>query len=267
MKMFEYGLETGDWSAENSDWKYFSKFDAPQSNLRGWMGFKKLTALVTALVFAWTMICPIGFAETINLDGGTVDINVQDNVTNWNVSGNPIWNIPEFNVNQGSIYNIAGMGSGSSLALLVNGGQATNIFGGLNISNLDFILQNIAGINFGASAMVNLSNASLIASTLPLNLSATDFLSHDYQFGGEGANGFLSNAGQITGGQGDLVALVANAIENKGTIEVPMGTVALAAGKTVTVGISPDGMVSIGVDEATANTMGLPHIFKEHRRF
>jgi hypothetical protein len=223
--------------------------------------WKRVTAFLTALVFAWSMICPLGFAETINLEGGSVDVTVQDNTTNWNVTGNPIWNVPEFNVNQGSIYNIAGMGSGASLALLVNGGSASNIFGTMNLSNLDFILQNIAGINFGSSAMINLSNASLIASTLPLNLSMTDFLKRDYQFSGQG--GFLSNEGRITGTNADLVAFVANAIENKGTIEVPMGTVALAAGDTVTVGISSDGMVTIGVDSATANELGLADQIKQ----
>ena len=46
------------------------------------------------------------------------------------------------------------------------------------------------------------------------------------------------NEGKITGTQGGLVALVANAIENKGTIDVPMGTVALAAGDTNAAGNS-----------------------------
>jgi hypothetical protein len=103
--------------------------------------------------------------------------------------------------------------------------------------------------------MINLNNASLLASTIPLNLNATDFFAQQYAFSGEG--GFLTNDGKIVGNNADLVALIANAIENSGTIEVPMGTVALAAGNTVTVGISPDGMVSIGVDPATVNKLGL----------
>ncbi len=216
---------------------------------------RKLISIGTAIVFAWSVCITPVMAETINVQGGSIDVNVQDNITNWNVTGNPVWNMSEFNVAQGSIYNIAGLGSGASLALLVNGGSVSNIFGTMNLSNLAFILQNIAGINIGSSAMINLNSASLIASTLPLNLSMTDFLKRDYQFSGQG--GFLSNAGRITGHDAALVALIANAIENRGTIEVPMGTVVLAAGKTVTVGISPDGMVSIGVDEATANAMGL----------
>jgi filamentous hemagglutinin family protein len=221
----------------------------------GGFGLKKWTALATALVFTWSMCVSPVMAETINLEGGSVEVNTQENTTNWNVTGNPVWNVPEFNVPQNSIYNITGLNQNASLALLVNGGQATNIFGTMNLSNLDFILQNIAGINIGSTGMINLNNASILASTIPLNLNVTDFLAHDYQFSGQG--GFLMNDGKIVGNNADLVALIANAIENQGTIEVPMGTVAFAAGNTVTVGISGDGLVSIGVDEATANTMGL----------
>jgi len=229
--------------------------ELPQSDLRGRMGWRKATAAFTAFVFAWSMCVSPVMAETINLEGGSVEVNTQENTTNWNVTGNPVWNVPEFNVPQNNIYNISGLSQNASLALLVNGGQASNIFGTMNLSNLAFILQNIAGINIGSSAMINLNNASLLASTIPLNLNATDFFARQYAFSGEG--GFLTNDGKIVGNNADLVALIANAIENKGTIEVPMGTVALAAGNTVTVGISGDGLVSIGVDEATANKLGL----------
>ncbi len=229
--------------------------ELPQSDLRGRMGWRKATAAFTAFVFAWSMCVSPVMAETINLEGGSVEVNTQENTTNWNVTGNPVWNVPEFNVPQNNIYNISGLSQNASLALLVNGGQASNIFGTMNLSNLAFILQNIAGINIGSSAMINLNNASLLASTLALNTSATDFFARQYSFSGGG--GFLTNDGKIVGNNADLVALIANAIENKGTIEVPMGTVALAAGNTVTVGISGDGLVSIGVDEATANKLGL----------
>jgi len=223
--------------------------------LGSWMQPKKLIALVTAFVFLGSMCVTPVMAETIHLDGGTVDVNTHENTTNWNVSGNPVWKVPEFNIAQGSTYNVAGLGQGSSLALLVNGGQASNIFGTMNLSNIAFILQNIAGINIGSTGLINLDKASLIASTLPLNLDATNFLAHDYQFGGQG--GFLMNNGKIIGNNGDLVALISNAIENRGVIDVPTGTVALGAGSMVTVGISGDGLVSIGVDESTANDMGL----------
>ena len=222
----------------------------PKSN------WKKSIALMTVVFFAVFTVAPSWtLAETVKLEGGTVDVSTQDNTTNWNVSGNPVWNVPEFNIPQGSTYNIAGLGSGSSLALLVGGGSASNILGTMNLSNLAFILQNIAGINIGSTGLINLNNASLIASTLPLNLDATRFLAQDYQFGGQG--GFLMNEGKIIGKNADLVALIANALENRGVIDVPTGTVVLATGSMVTVGISGDGLVSIGVDEATANEMGL----------
>ena len=257
----ERGTGNGERTAKPST--YFSKYDVLSTTYKEqgtWCladkGFgKRITALLTAIVFVWSMCITPVMAETIKVEGGSIDVDVKDKTTNWNVTGNPVWNVPEFNVPQGNIYNIAGLNQNASLALLVNGGKASNIFGTMNLNNLDFILQNIAGINIGSTGLINLNNASLIASTMPLNLSLTNFLSHQYSF--EGNTGFLMNEGRIVGNKGDLVALVANAIENKGTIEVPMGTVALAAGNTVTVGISGDGMVSIGVDEATANKMGL----------
>jgi len=199
-------------------------------------------------------IAPVS-AEIVTVDGGTIDISADGTVTNWNVSGNPVWNVPEFNVAAGSTYNITGISDNSSLALLVGGGSATNIFGTMNLSNLDFILQNIYGINIGATGLVNVRDASFIATTLPLNLNASNFLTHQYLF--EGEQGLITNDGRIQGHDAARVALVANAIDNKGAIDVPMGHVALAAGDVVTIGISGDGMVSIGVDEATANELGL----------
>jgi len=229
---------------------------APRGNYNPAVNVRKLVALSTVILFTlFSILPPQAYAEVITLDGGTIDIQKQDNITNWNVTGNPVWNVPEFNVTEGATHNITGLSAGASLAVLVNGGNASNIFGTMNLSNLDFILQNIAGINIGSSANINLNNAALIASTLPLNLDVTNFLSRQYAFEGQG--GFLRNDGTITGGKGDVVALVANSIRNTGTIEVPMGTVALAAGDVVTVGISADGMVTIGVDEATVNALGL----------
>jgi len=225
--------------------------------LMQWNGFKRVMAAWMVVFFTvFTAMPSWTFAETIQFENGSVDVTTQDNVTNWNVTGNPVWNVPEFNVAEGATHNIVGLSSGASLALLVNGGSATNIFGTMNLSNLAFILQNVNGINIGASGLVNVNHASFIASTLPLNLDATNFLTQQYRFKGD-ASSLLKNEGRIVGHDASLVALVANAIENKGTIEVPAGTVALAAGKTVTIGVSPDGMVSIGVDEATAHEMGL----------
>ena len=216
---------------------------------------RKLIRVSAAFLFLFFVMTCSAVAETVTVNGGTIDIETVDNVTNYNVSGNPVWNVPEFNIAESSIYNITGITDNASLAVLVGGDTASNIFGTLNLSNLDFILQNINGINIGSTGVVNVDNANFIASTLPLNLTNVDFLAHQYEF--EGSSGFILNEGKIQGTDAELVALVANAIENRGTIEVPMGTVALAAGDLVTVGISADGIVSIGVDPATANELGL----------
>ena len=144
---------------------------------------KKLLALSLAFSLLFWNITPYTFAETITTDGGTIDINTQDNVTTWNVTGNPVWNVPTFNLAEGNTLNMTGLTNGASLALLVNGGSSSNVFGTMNINNLAFILQNVYGINIGQTGLVNLSNASMIASTLPLNLNSTNFLTRDYKIG------------------------------------------------------------------------------------
>ena len=77
----------------------------------------------------------------------------------------------------------------------------TSIFGTMNLSNLDFILQNVYGINIGATGLVNVTNANFIASTLPINLTSTNFgwVSGDsdysvYAYTGAGA-GSVAGAG------------------------------------------------------------------------
>jgi filamentous hemagglutinin family protein len=163
-----------------------------------WMKRKTMALVIATFFLAFTVYpCP-AFSETVQLEGGSVDVDIQGNTTNWNVTGNPVWNVSEFNVAENSIYNISGLTNNASLALLVNGGKASDIFGGINLSNLVFILQNIAGINIGSTGVINLNNASLIASTLPLNFSAKDFLKQNYQFSGQG--GFLQTRG-ISSGQ------------------------------------------------------------------
>ena len=78
---------------------------------------RKLISSLTAFIFAFSMtIAPVS-AEIVTVDGGTIDISADGTVTNWNVSGNPVWNVPEFNVAAGSTYNITGISDNSSLAL------------------------------------------------------------------------------------------------------------------------------------------------------
>src|SRR5690606_10499015 len=54
--------------------------------------------------------------------------------------------------------------------------------------------------------------------------------------------------GLIEGRQNGFVVLAGNEIENRGTIRVPLGKVALASGEIITLDVSGNGMIAIGVE-------------------
>jgi len=135
------------------------------------------------------------------------------------------------------------------------GGGASEILGTLT-SNGNLILVNAGGFYFGSAANINVGG--LIASTH--EIANADFLAGNYIFAGlgdtvESSMSSILNEGSILTSEGGMAIMIADAIENRGTIEAPLGTVALAAGDRVTVGITQDGMISIAVDEATAHTI------------
>ena len=131
----------------------------------------------------------------------------------------------------------------------VIGSGSSEILGKLT-ANGNIILVNTDGIHFGANAEVNAGG--LIASTH--EIVNTDFLQGRYLFAGtqDHAPSSILNEGSIRSRENGMAVLVSDAIENRGVVEAPLGTVALAAGKIVAVGVSGDGYVSIGVDEGTA---------------
>ena len=102
------------------------------------------------------------------------------------------------------------------------------------------------------TAQVNVGG--LIASTL--DISNQNFLNGQYLFGNvdETVREFsqIINKGTIAASEGGFAVLAASAVTNEGTITAPLGTVSLASGDVVTVGISGDGAVSIAVDEAVS---------------
>jgi filamentous hemagglutinin family protein len=130
------------------------------------------------------------------------------------------------------------------------GSTPTTIAGTLT-ANGNLILVNLHGFEFSNTASVNVGG--LIVSTH--DITNNNFLSGNYIFAGTDVDpdAFISNKGVIETREGGMAVFVSDAMDNQGTITAPLGSVALAAGKVVTVGMSGDGLVSIGIDEATAN--------------
>ncbi|SFX49705.1 MBG domain-containing protein [Azotobacter vinelandii] len=141
--------------------------------------------------------------------------------------------------------------SSSSIALnRVTGSDASKIMGTLQANGRVFIV-NPNGVLFGKDAQVEVGG--LVASTL--DIANEDFEKGNYRFKGDGSNAAVTNRGNITAADGGAVALLGGTVSNRGTIVANRGTVALAAGNAVTLDFVGDGLLSVQVDEATADAL------------
>ena len=112
------------------------------------------------------------------------------------------------------------------------------------------MLLNPNGILFGASSKIDVGG--LIATTS--NITNDNFMAGNYQFDiPSSVNRTVINRGVINVAQGGLLAFVAPGVENSGIINAQLGQVSLASGKTFTLDLYGDKLVSLGVDSKVLN--------------
>ena len=139
----------------------------------------------------------------------------------------------------------------SAIALnRVIGSDGSAIHGRLEANGQVFLI-NPNGILFGRNASVNVGG--LVASTLALDNE--DFAAGNYRFRSNGNPAGVSNLGSISASDGGAVALLGGQVGNDGIIQARMGTVALAAGKQITLDFAGDGLLSVQIDEAAADAL------------
>ncbi|MDR1533635.1 MAG: filamentous hemagglutinin N-terminal domain-containing protein, partial [Planctomycetota bacterium] len=155
-----------------------------------------------------------------------------------------------FNIGAGGVVNFHQPGAGSLTLNRVLDLNGSKIFGQLNANGRVFIL-NPNGVLFGPGARVNVGG--LAASTK--DLADGDFLAGDYRFTG-GGSGEVVNQGILTASPGGFIALIGNrTVANYGTINAELGTAALAAGQTVRLNLTGDGLAGVEVDGGTLQAM------------
>jgi len=173
----------------------------------------------------------------INHSGATTSItqNSQNLSLNWD----------SFNVTASETVNFI---QPSASAIAVNRILDTNgsqIFGQIN-SNGQIYLINPNGILFGQGAQVNVG--SMVASTL--DISDTSIGDAVQTFSGNGV-GSIDNQGSITAADGGYIALLGNTVTNHGSVNTPLGSVALGAGSAVTLTFEDSSLVKMQVDQST----------------
>lgn len=146
--------------------------------------------------------------------------------------------------------------SANSVVLNVIGSaNPSQIFGSLT-ANGTVILENANGFYFGPNSMINVGG-SFIATTAPLT---PDFgTDGPWQFTGTPPAARIINYGQIEVGQSRSLFLIAENIQNNGTLTAPGGNIGLAAGQDVLVSDSPDGRglsATVQLPSGSVNNLG-----------
>ena len=138
-----------------------------------------------------------------------------------------------FNVGAAATVNFAQPNAGAVALNRIVGNDASQIYGKLN-ANGQVFFSNPNGMLFAKGAQVNVGG--LLATTL--GLGNEDFMAGNYRFGNPGA-GTIRNEGVINAL--GSVAMLGNTVQNAGQIIAT--TVTLAAGNTVAVDLTGDGLI------------------------
>ena len=189
-----------------------------------------------ALGFGWA------FASPANPVGGTVtqgsaSFSSQGSQFTIRTSDQTSINWQSFNIGLGETTTFLQPSSSSVVWNHINDPNPSQILGNLN-ANGYVILQNQSGFFIGGQAAI--STHGLLMTTAPI--PAPDLSSGGpWDLRAPPPTASIINYGQINTDRGGSVFLIANAVDNHGTVSAPGGTIGLYAGKDVLLSERPDG--------------------------
>ena len=167
-------------------------------------------------------------SATFNTSGSQLTVNTSDRAfINWQ----------SFNIGVGEITTFVQPSSSSLVWNQINDPNPSQILGTLN-ANGYVVLQNSAGFYVGGQASITTHGLMMTTAPIPnLDLSSGD----PWQFSAPPPAASIINYGQINVGPNGSAFIIANNIQNHGTIFAPGGTIGLYAGKNVLISSRPDG--------------------------
>jgi filamentous hemagglutinin family protein len=153
------------------------------------------------------------------------------------VSSSSVLNWTSFNINSGETTAFLQPSANSIVVNNIGGNSPTKIWGTLT-GNGTVILANASGFYFGPNSMIKVGG-DFIATTTPL---PPDFgIGSSWTFTGMPPLASIVNYGQIAAGSGHGLFLIAEQIDNEGSLSAPGGQVGLYAGENVMLSERPDG--------------------------
>ncbi|MGA2786986.1 MAG: filamentous hemagglutinin N-terminal domain-containing protein [Verrucomicrobiota bacterium] len=151
-------------------------------------------------------------------------------------SQNTFLNWQSFNIAAGETTIFQEPSSTSIVWNQINNANPSQIYGSLQANGI-VVLLNSSGFYFGPNSFV--SAAGLVVSTA--NYLPPQNSGGGWEFNGPPPLASIVNYGQIKIGNGGSAFLIADQVENHGSITAPGGTIGLAAGQTVLLSDRPDG--------------------------
>ena len=145
------------------------------------------------------------------------------------------WN--SFNIQSGETTSFVQPSANSVVFNIIGDSRPSQIFGNLT-ANGSVILANSHGFYFGPNSMIAVGG-NFIATTAPL--APDSGLGSSWQFSGLPPLASIVNYGQISTGQGHSLFLIAENLENHGSLAAPGGNIGLYSGKEVLVSERADG--------------------------
>jgi filamentous hemagglutinin family protein len=168
---------------------------------------------------------------------GTATTKTSGSLLNVTVSSSAILNWSSFNIMSGETTSFL-QPSGNSIVLNEIGGSNPSKIWGTLTGNGTVILANASGFYFGPNSMIKVGG-NFIATTTPL--PPDDGIGSSWIFTGMPPLASIVNYGQIAAGSGHGLYLIAEQIDNEGSLSAPGGQVGLYAGKSVLLSERPDG--------------------------
>ena len=198
---------------------------------------------VSGLRLVLAALLPVGGAGILRanplgltVSGGSASSVAHGNTTTITASQNAMLNWQSFNIGAGETTTFVQPSPVSIVWNRITDPNPSQIFGHLNANGI-VVLMNQSGFYFGPNSVI--LAGGFVATTVA---SPPEFSpGGQWQFGGTPPSASIINYGEVKVSSGGSLFLIADAIENHGTLSAPDGTLGLYAGKQVLVSDRPDG--------------------------
>ena len=222
---------------------------------------KNLTKISLSLVVSTALFLSNLSSQEIHKDtlptGGTVAGGsatiVQDN-NNLSInqsSDKVILNWQTFNIGKEASVEFFQPSSTSAALNRVFANDPSHIYGSLK-ANGQLIFINPSGVIFQGGSKVDVG--AMIATSL--NMNTDHFLNDEYIFEKDNDfNAVVQNNGELNAYEGGTIALIANRVENNGTINTPSGSSALISGDKVKLSLDGNQLINYSIEKGSLNSL------------